>query len=185
MRTRGVLALAPADPQLIALPEQYRLLETFAAQIALALERVHYVEVAQDALVSMESERLRNALLSTLSHDLRTPLTAIVGLSSAVLNQLADAPAAQCELAHDLQEEAHRMSSMVSNLLDMARLQSGRVPLNREWQTLEEVVGSAVPVPYHGSGHLIALSRADGMLEIPLGVEEIAAGEPVTVHLRF
>ena len=65
MRTRGVLALAPADPQLVALPEQYRLLETFAAQIALALERVHYVEVAQDALVSMESERLRNALLST------------------------------------------------------------------------------------------------------------------------
>ena len=144
MRTRGVLALAPADPQLIALPEQYRLLETFAAQVALALERVHYVEVAQDALVSMESERLRNALLSTLSHDLRTPLTAIVGLSSAVLRQLADAPAAQRELARDLQEEAHRMSSMVSNLLDMARLQSGSVPLNREWQTLEEVVGSAV-----------------------------------------
>jgi two-component system sensor histidine kinase KdpD len=144
MRTRGVLAMAPADPQLIALPEQYRLLETFAAQIALALERVHYVEVARDALVSMESERLRNALLSTLSHDLRTPLTAIVGLSSAVLQQLAHAPAAQRELAHDLHEEAHRMSSMVSNLLDMARLQSGSVPLNREWQTLEEVVGSAL-----------------------------------------
>ena len=79
-----------------------------------------------------------------MSHDLRTPLTAIVGLSSAVLEQLADAPAAQRELAHDLHEEAHRMSSMVSNLLDMARLQSGSVPLNREWQTLEEVVGSAL-----------------------------------------
>jgi two-component system sensor histidine kinase KdpD len=136
--------MAPADPQLIALPEQYRLLETFAAQIALALERVHYVEVARDALVSMESERLRNALLSTLSHDLRTPLTAIVGLSGAVLNQLEDAPPPQRALAHDLHEEAHRMSGMVSNLLDMARLQSGKVQLNRQWQTMEEVVGAAL-----------------------------------------
>jgi two-component system sensor histidine kinase KdpD len=144
MRTRGVLALAPEEPRLIALPEQYRLLETFAAQIALALERVHYVEVAQDALVAMESERMRNALLSTLSHDLRTPLTAIVGLSSAVLKQLEDAPVAQRELAHDLHEEAHRMSGMVSNLLDMARLQGRSVQLNRQWQTLEEVVGTAL-----------------------------------------
>jgi two-component system sensor histidine kinase KdpD len=144
MRTRGVVALAPEDPQLIALPEQYRLLETFAAQIALALERVHYVEVAQDALVSMESERLRNALLATLSHDLRTPLTAIVGLSSAVLHQLEHGPAVQRDLAHELHEEAHRMSGMVSNLLDMARLQSGNVQLNREWQTIEEVVGTAL-----------------------------------------
>jgi two-component system sensor histidine kinase KdpD len=144
MRTRGVLALAPEEPRLIALPEQYRLLETFGAQIALALERVHYVEVAQDALVAMESERMRNALLSTLSHDLRTPLTAIVGLSSAVLKQLEDAPVAQRELAHDLHEEAHRMSGMVSNLLDMARLQGRSVQLNRQWQTLEEVVGTAL-----------------------------------------
>jgi two-component system sensor histidine kinase KdpD len=144
MRTRGVLAMAPADPQFIALPEQYRLLDTFAAQIALALERVHYVEVARDALVAMESERLRNALLSTLSHDLRTPLTTIVGLSSAVLHQLEQAPGAQRELAHELHEEAHRMSGMVSNLLDMARLQSGNVQLNREWQTLEEAIGAAL-----------------------------------------
>jgi two-component system, OmpR family, sensor histidine kinase KdpD len=144
MRTRGVLALAPEEPRLVALPEQYRLLETFAAQIALALERVHYVEVAQDALVAMESERMRNALLATLSHDLRTPLTAIVGLSSAVLTQLEAAPAAQRALAADLHEEAHRMSGMVSNLLHMARLQSGNVQLNRQWQTLEEVVGAAL-----------------------------------------
>ena len=144
MRTRGVLALAPDEPRLITLPEQQRLLETFAAQIALALERVHYVEVAQDALVSMESERLRSALLSTLSHDLRTPLTAIVGLSSAVLQQLENAPAAQRALAADLHEEARRMGGMVSNLLDMARLQSGNIQLNRQWQTLEEVVGAAL-----------------------------------------
>ena len=58
------------------------MLETFAAQIALALERVHYVEIAQDALVNMESERLRNSLLSAISHDLRTPLTSIVGFAS-------------------------------------------------------------------------------------------------------
>lgn len=62
------------------------MLDAFAAQIALALERVHYVEIARDALVSMESERLRNSLLSAISHDLRTPLTTIVGFSSMLAN---------------------------------------------------------------------------------------------------
>ena len=75
MRTRGVLAIAPLQNGLPFPPDQQLLLDTFAAQIALALERVHYVEVAQDAVVSMEAERLRNSLLSAVSHDLRTPLT--------------------------------------------------------------------------------------------------------------
>ncbi len=72
MRTRGVLAMVPATLHQIVQPEQQRLLDTFAAQIALALERVHYVEIAQDVLVSMEIERLRHSLLSTGSHDLQT-----------------------------------------------------------------------------------------------------------------
>lgn len=144
MRTRGVLALEPQDPRLLALPEQYRLLETCAGQIALALERVHYVEVAQEALVSMESERLRNALLAALSHDLRTPLTALVGLSSALLEGLRQIAPEQARLARDLHEEALGMSGLVGNLLDIARFQGGGVRLNRQWQPLEEVVGSAL-----------------------------------------
>lgn len=143
MRTRGVLVIAPADSRSIFLPEQQRLLETFASQIALALERVHYVEVAQDALLSMESERLRNSVLSAISHDLRTPLTAIIGLSSTLKEATAES-AEREDLIDSIQEEAFRMNNLVTNLLDMARLQAGKIKLNRQWQMLEEVVGSAI-----------------------------------------
>ncbi len=193
MRTRGVLALtsqSPVDkrhplsgPGLgaensgpLSGPEQEQMLDTFAAQIALALERVHYVEIARDALVNMESERLRNSLLSAISHDLRTPLTAIVGFSSMlaasqgsvarghtqdVHDALPSATASETmqlapaqldeairerdvELVDAIHEEALRMTGLVTNLLDMARLQGGGVQLNRQWLMLEEVVGTAL-----------------------------------------
>ena len=96
MRTRGVLAIEPESPHWILIPEQRQQLDTFATLAAIALERVHYIEVAQDALVHMESERLRNSLLATLSHDLRTPLTSLVGLSeSLALSRPALAPGAR------------------------------------------------------------------------------------------
>jgi len=144
MRIRGVLAVRlPAGPGM-PLPERRALLDAFAALAAIALERVHYVDVAQDALVKMEGERLRNSLLAALSHDLRTPLTGLVGLSeSLTLSQPAlDAP--QMELAQAVRDEARRMATLVANLLDMARIQSGGVKLNLQWQTIEEVVGSAL-----------------------------------------
>jgi two-component system sensor histidine kinase KdpD len=144
MRTRGVLAMLPSQKRLLFLPEQARLLETLAGQIALALERVHYVEVAQDALVRMESERLRNGLLSALSHDLRTPLTVLVGLADSLPMAGPPLPDAQAEIAQAIRAESMRTSVMVSNLLDMARLQEGDVHLKREWQPLEEVVGTAM-----------------------------------------
>jgi len=142
MRTRGVLALVAEREAELAVPEQRRMIETFAAQIALALERVHYVEIAQDALVNMESERLRNSLLSAISHDLRTPLTSIVGFAS-VLDADGSHPSSR-ELVHAIHEEALRMSGLVTNLLDMARLQAGAVRLNRQWAVLEETVGAAL-----------------------------------------
>lgn len=148
MRTRGVLALMTAKADELAVPEQQRLIETFASQIALALERVHYVEIAQDALVNMESERLRNSLLATISHDLRTPLTAIVGLA-AVLSEKLKRSAAMDEpsqLAEAIHDESLHMVSLVSNLLDMARLQATGVRLDLQWSMLEEVVGAALAV---------------------------------------
>ncbi|WP_175767829.1 sensor histidine kinase [Burkholderia cenocepacia] len=155
MRTRGVLAVASREPRELEVPEQQRMLDAFAAQIALALERVHYVEIARDALVNMESERLRNSLLSAISHDLRTPLTTIVGFSSMLANgraaaQAGDAAAAarlaprEGELVDAIHDEALRMTGIVTNLLDMARLQAGSLQLKRQWSLLEETVGAAL-----------------------------------------
>ncbi|WP_024903960.1 sensor histidine kinase [Robbsia andropogonis] len=147
MRTRGVMALVSNRNTQWASPEQNRLLETFASQIALALERVHYVEIAQDALVSMESERLRNSLLATISHDLRTPLTAILGLAATLAAQLRESTSSRndqgIDLANTIHGEAQHMVSLVSNLLDMARLQGG-VKLDLQWLMLEEAVGAAL-----------------------------------------
>ncbi|HUO44489.1 MAG TPA: sensor histidine kinase KdpD [Burkholderiales bacterium] len=143
MRTRGALAFQPADPALLDEPEDMQLLDACVAQIALALERVHYVEVAQDALVTMESERLRNSLLSAISHDLRTPLTALVGLADTLAG--ADhAGAASREIATAIRDKTQQLTGLVTNLLDMARLQTGKVQLKRGWQAIEEVVGSAL-----------------------------------------
>ena len=142
MRTRGVLVIEAKDLLFLNQPEEKRLLDTFAAQIALALERVHYVEVAQDALVSMEAERLRNLLLSAISHDLRTPLTAMVGLASTLADSNLQENS-QKELALAIQNETQQMTGLVTNLLDMARLQAGGMKLKKDWQSIEEIVGSA------------------------------------------
>ena len=142
--TRGVLVVqAPQDAR-HATPEQTRLLQTFAAQIALALERVHYVEVAHGAGMAMESERLRNSLLSAVSHDIRTPLTAIVGLSSTMASSPGPGAPQQRELALAIEAAALKMNSLVTNLLDMARLHDGAVRLNCQWQMIEEVIGGAL-----------------------------------------
>jgi two-component system sensor histidine kinase KdpD len=144
MRTRGVLAIEPEHRRWLLVPEQRQQLDTFAALAAIALERVHYIEVAQDALVNMESERLRNSLLAALSHDLRTPLTSLVGLSESLAGSKPALSDAQLDVAQSLHDEALRMSALVTNLLDMARIQSGEVKFNLEWHALEEVVGSAL-----------------------------------------
>jgi two-component system sensor histidine kinase KdpD len=141
---RGVLAVKARNRRLLRIPEQRQLLDTFAALIAIALERVHYVGVAQDALVRMESERLRNSLLAALSHDLRTPLTVLVGLAESLTLTKPALSAAQLETADAIRDEARRMSTLVGNLLEMARIESGEVKLNLQWHSLEEVVGAAL-----------------------------------------
>ena len=149
MRTRGVLVLVPTAGQWTSAPEQQRLLETSATLIAIALERVHFIRVAQEALIQMESEQLRNSLLSALSHDLRTPLTVLTGLADSLSLAGPPLPKAQADIALSIREEALRTSTLVSNLLDMARLQSGNVRINRDWQPLEEVIGVALQSRAH------------------------------------
>src|SRR6202041_2682806 len=107
MRTRGVLAVVMRDERELDVPEQKRMLDAFAAQIALALERVHYVEIARDALVNMESERLGNSRLPATSHDLRTPLTTIVGFASMLAETHGDARSpANAELIAAIHDES-------------------------------------------------------------------------------
>ncbi len=145
MRVRGVLALTLPDPQWLAAPEQMRQLDTLTRQIAIALERVHYVEIAQQAVVEMESERLRGTLLGALSHDIRTPLTALLGLAES-LRGLPPGP--QADAAQAIAAQARALNTLVTNLLEMARLESsgaqGAHPLRHGWQSVEEVVGSAL-----------------------------------------
>jgi two-component system sensor histidine kinase KdpD len=108
------------------------------------LERVHYIEVAQDALVRFESERLRNSVLSVLSHDMRTPLTALAGLVDSLKRTKTAFSEAQLEITTAIQGQVFRINAMVNNLLDMARLQAGEVGLNLQWQTLDEVMDCAL-----------------------------------------
>jgi len=144
MRLRGVLAIEPKDPARLLGPEQRRLLDTCASLLAISLERIHYVDVAQSTTVQMESERLRNSLLSAISHDLRTPLASLVGMAES-LTMTQPAPSGeQLQMVKGISQAAQRMNSLVNNLLDMARLESGQVQLNLQWQPLEEVVGSAL-----------------------------------------
>jgi two-component system sensor histidine kinase KdpD len=163
MRVRGVLALRPAQPRWLLVPEQRQHLETLARQIAIALERVHYVEVAQGAVVEMESEHLRNALLASMSHDIRTPLTALIGLAETLAASRPITPE-QSASAQALVRQARELAGLVGNLLEMARLQSGRVKLRLEWQSLEEVAGVAL------RSVQAALGQRRVLVDIPAGL---------------
>jgi len=144
LRTRGVLAIENPKDVPFSVADARRQVDTYATLVAIALERLHYVEVAQQALVSMESEKLRHSLLAAVSHDLRTPLTSLVGMAETLAREPAALPPAALETVRAMQDQARRMHAMVVNLLDMARLQSRDTPLRLEWQSMEELVGAAL-----------------------------------------
>ncbi len=144
-RSLGVLAVRPTQRRRLLLPEQRHLLETFAGQIALAIERAQFAEEAERAHVAVEAESMRSTLLASISHDLRTPLAVIVGASSALNdpNLQLDA-AARAELARSIDGKAQEMSELISNLLDLMRFEAGEVHLRRDWQTVDDLVGTAL-----------------------------------------
>ncbi|MDQ1309277.1 MAG: two-component system, OmpR family, sensor histidine kinase KdpD, partial [Pseudomonadota bacterium] len=144
-RTLGVLAVLPSNRRRVLLPEQRHLLETFAGQIALAIERARLAETAEAARISAETEALRNTLLASISHDLRTPLAVITGASTALADPaLTIEPGARAALARSIASRARDMSELISNVLDLMRFESGHVPLRRHWETLDDLVGLAL-----------------------------------------
>jgi len=143
MRVRGVLAVVA--PRSGASQDAVGgLLTTFASLVGIAVERLHYVDVANEAQMAMNSERLRTSILSALSHDVRTPLTAIVGLADSLTLRKPPLPDDSRQAAEDIRDQAARLSGMVTNLLDMARLAAGRTQPRKEWQVLEEIAGAAL-----------------------------------------
>ena len=144
-RTLGVLAVRPNQRRRLLLPEQRHLLETFAGQIALAVERAQLAEEAEIARVAVETESLRNTLLASISHDLRTPLAVITGASSALNDPSLNLDAqARAQLAQSIDAKAHEMSDLISNVLDLMRFEAGEVRLQRDWQTVDDLVGTAL-----------------------------------------
>ncbi len=182
MRVRGVAALTLPEPGMLAVPEHAQQLDTLCRQIAIALERVHYVEIAQQAVVEMESERLRNTLLGALSHDIRTPLTVLRGLAESLPGQ----PAEQCaETAQAIVAQAGALHALVTNLLDMARLDGGlpggAPELRRDWQSVEEVAGSSIRASQAALGGLAVHTQLPA--DLPLVEFDAVLIERVLVNL--
>lgn len=136
--TVGVLAFKPYVSGLGFAQKQH--LETFGNSLGLALERAVLAKASNDARVQAESERIRSTLLSSISHDLRTPLTTITGAASSIMEGSQN----QLELAANIYEESVRLNQQIQNLLDMTRLQTGEVQLDLEWHAPGELIASAL-----------------------------------------
>ena len=142
----GVVGLARGQrPELLLTPDERRLLDALMDQSAVALERVRLAGQINEARLAAESERLRAALLTSLSHDLKTPLASILGAVTTLkqYRDMLDSPT-QEELVTTIQEEAERLSRFVANLLDMTKIESGSIELDREHVHIDDVVATAL-----------------------------------------
>jgi two-component system, OmpR family, sensor histidine kinase KdpD len=141
----GVLGMYPREGSDFDDPEQRRLATALARQIAVALERGRLRQEAEQARVKIEAEQFRNTLLSSVSHDLRTPLAVMRGAATTLLeDDAALSDSVRRDLTHALVEETERLDRRVRDLLDMSRLESGTVRLRKEWQSVEELIGAAL-----------------------------------------
>ncbi len=140
----GVLGVGPDVPRSLLAPDRFRLLKTFANQIASAIERDELARQAERARVDVESERMRNALLSSVSHDLRTPLTVITGAATSLRGNAELPGRDRAELLDTIVDEGRRLGRLVGDLLDMTRLESGAVRVRKDWHSIEELVGAAL-----------------------------------------
>ncbi len=141
----GVLGVKPSNPDRFLTRDQLRTLDAFANQIALAIERARLAEQTRQTEMLEITDKLQNALLNSISHDLRTPLVSITGALSSLTNEQVklDEPARR-SLIETASEEADRLNRLVGNLLDMTRLESGAMHVKRDACDLQDLVGSSL-----------------------------------------
>ncbi len=177
----GALAVRTSDIERLLEPDQRQLLEACANQLALALERDQLAIDAAEARIQAESEHVRSALLSSVSHDLRTPLAAIAGVSSSLLEATNLDDTTRHQLLETLSEEANRLCRLLENILQMSRLDAGNVQPNKQWHVLEEIVGSALQRTRHELEHRLVEVRIPD--DLPLVFVDGLLLEQVLVNL--
>jgi two-component system sensor histidine kinase KdpD len=141
---QGVLIIQAMRTLVSPAPELITFMDTLCHLIAQTLERLQLAEQAREAALQADTEALRNALLSSISHDLRTPLTRIIGAASTLIENISELPSPERQDLQLVLAEAQHMSELTDKLLDMARLSSGQIVLHRDWNFIEEIVGSAL-----------------------------------------
>lgn len=166
-RASGVLAWLPASGELS--PERRALIDSFTRQAGLALDRLQFSEAARQAVLKARTEELRSSLLSTVSHDLRTPLAVVQGAATTLRDDRELATETREQLVDTIVDEAERLERVVRNLLDMTRVQAGALQVKKDWVPVEEVIGSArtrLAKPLTGREVLVHVSAATPFIHI-------------------
>jgi two-component system sensor histidine kinase KdpD len=143
-QTLGAIALKNDSMASLLDPEQRRMIEACANQLALALERDQMAIDAAESRIQAESEQLRSTMLSSVSHDLKTPLAAIAGATSSLLESPTLGDETRRQLLETVADEASRLNRLLENILQMSRIDAGAVRPNRQWHVLEEIIGSSL-----------------------------------------
>jgi two-component system, OmpR family, sensor histidine kinase KdpD len=144
-RVKGVIVVRPEPPTRALPTEQLHLLDAFAVQLALALQRVSLAEAAEAARISAERALLRNTLLASISHDLRTPLSAIAGAGSLIAQpEYALNMDRLTTLGHLIERKARDMSQLLTNVLDLMQMEFGTGTLRTDWHSVDDLVALAL-----------------------------------------
>jgi two-component system, OmpR family, sensor histidine kinase KdpD len=144
-RVNGVIVVHPQPPARALPTEQLHLLDAFAAQLALSLQRARLAEAAEAARISAERALLRNTLLASISHDLRTPLSAIAGAGSLIAQpEYALNVDRRTTLGNLIERKARDMSQLLTNVLDLMQMEFGSGALRTDWHAIDDLVALAL-----------------------------------------
>jgi two-component system, OmpR family, sensor histidine kinase KdpD len=197
----GVMGICPGSEQNSMSLEQKSFLQSIAYQLSVRLEREFLTISGQKTMIVNESERLYKILLNSVSHELRTPLTTITGASSSLLDSTVDErPEARKALAGEIKKAGEKLNSLVGNLLDMSRLDSGKLKLTLDWNDICDITGTALnrledesknhPITFNCAENIPPL-RADYLLMtqaiyniIHNSMTHTDSGTPVNINIR-